>query len=553
MKRAVSDRLGLLLGGLLAVLPLLPSGLVYLGLPPAGYIEAGLLALLLLWLVSWRLHRDLEPAAKSDWTSFTATFYAWAAFLGLTADNNLASPVFVAHLLEAANRLFQPMNQVSDPLYSARVWIVYLEGFLAFAAVSYICNCSDNPRRRALVALRGWLTGFGLVSLVALLQYLTEFGLHPYWVRVNPNLVRSHATLDDPNALGSYLLVGVGLAFGVAYAGRVQRHHTDRWAASVVFVGILALGTTASRAAWGGFLLTGLSHVALAPARHLFPAPIAGRLRWAARALLAGLVAWIAFSAASPVQAPDAVRYRPTGPLDVIRLSLDPQVQIEDMMKGRIVQWETALQMARDYPASGVGLGRYPRLLPEYRGVDQRPENAHNFYLQVLAEMGIFGFASFGLLVAAATRSLWLAAQSPLLPSSRLALGRLLGTVAFFVTCITGHPLLLSSGWILWGTALAAVLVATDPRRQGTDVIPAVAAPGITAPGIEDAGSKSRASRADSRRWWLAAAAFVSSCSLVGYAVAVWRDPLPAEITTPWGYSWGLHPEEVDSDGRRFR
>jgi O-antigen ligase len=65
----------------------------------------------------------------------------------------------------------------------------------------------------------------------------------------------------------------------------------------------------------------------------------------------------------------------------------------------RLAHWEAALTMWRDHLWLGVGFGNYAAIYPAYavgRWLDPLG-HAHNFYLNVAAETGLFGLLTFGL------------------------------------------------------------------------------------------------------------------------------------------------------------
>jgi O-antigen ligase len=66
----------------------------------------------------------------------------------------------------------------------------------------------------------------------------------------------------------------------------------------------------------------------------------------------------------------------------------------DDISSGRVHFWETTLKMIWDYPILGVGLNAFGTAYPQYDSWNGalRVENAHNDYLQILAEAGIPGF-----------------------------------------------------------------------------------------------------------------------------------------------------------------
>jgi hypothetical protein len=118
-------------------------------------------------------------------------------------------------------------------------------------------------------------------------------------------------------------------------------------------------------------------------------------------------------------------------------------------------------------PVFGIGIGRYSldseefstSALPSFL----RRENAHNNFLQILAELGFVGFAAFAWLLLAVGHRIWRArTEGGLSPP---ALGAAAGLIAFLLTCLVGHPLLIPevayAFWLVLG--LATVLVPDAP------------------------------------------------------------------------------------------
>ena len=526
-----------LLATALAVYPLLPSGPVYLGLPSANYAQVGFVLLLAVWLAG----RILESRSSADGSGLEPgldVLWAWCAFMaivtgsalvGLSAENDFSSPVFWAHLRELPLNLRSPMDMLSNPMYPIAVWLVLVQGGLAFAAVRDLCLRASDPRRRARAALQGWLIGFGLVACLAVLQYVTRFKLHPYWVAVNPELERSHSTLEDPNMLGAYLALGLGLSVALVWFSRPAAQVARRWQMGLLILGAAALYTTVSRTAWIAVILSVI--VCLAFARREW---ISGgtRRQWhlqsAARGvLIAGALVGLLSGIGRLFVSAEEARFEPTTPVQAVVSTLDPRVPLSVVFTGRFGWWNAALTMFADQPLVGVGLGRYPRLVSEYVGPDVPPENAHSFALQVLAEMGGIGFAGLAFLVLTLYGSLAIASRAPDTQDTAVARGGLLGMTAYLVTCVTAHPLLLASGQTTFATVLAVALVGSvrHPHVGDEPVAHSRKLPG------EDL-------------LWKQATMTVAGILLLCYpARALGEWPPPGQGST-WGYSWGLFSEE---------
>src|SRR4029078_6578156 len=60
---------------------------------------------------------------------------------------------------------------------------------------------------------------------------------------------------------------------------------------------------------------------------------------------------------------------------------------------GRLDTWESALDDARAHPAGGPGAGTFERWWLEHRDVPLKVRDAHNLYVETLAELGPIGLA----------------------------------------------------------------------------------------------------------------------------------------------------------------
>lgn len=120
-----------------------------------------------------------------------------------------------------------------------------------------------------------------------------------------------------------------------------------------------------------------------------------------------------------------------------------------------------SLRMLYTRPLFGVGVGQFPARLQEFASTGlmevypKTQENAHNNFLQILAELGLVGFAAFMWVLLAAARAIL-----PLLrkvPSSPVHLHLSAGLLTFVLTWLGGHPLLIDAPaftfWLLLGAA----------------------------------------------------------------------------------------------------
>lgn len=145
-------------------------------------------------------------------------------------------------------------------------------------------------------------------------------------------------------------------------------------------------------------------------------------------------------------------------------------------LETRVAMAKVGFQVAAEEPIFGVGLGQFRRIsrrfIPEelIRLFPQTAvgENAHNNFIQILAELGSLGLAGFLWLIAAfflAVRRGSLTAGSVTAPDVSLALAG--GVLALLLSCLASHPLLITE--VLWifllVTGLAAGFNPQPPAR----------------------------------------------------------------------------------------
>jgi putative inorganic carbon (hco3(-)) transporter len=138
----------------------------------------------------------------------------------------------------------------------------------------------------------------------------------------------------------------------------------------------------------------------------------------------------------------------------------------------RLFHWKRAARMIADYPLTGSGVGSYYNLSPAYAGANESPlmwgfrENTHNYYLQFAAEMGLPALVVF-LIVVLCTFKTGLSSVSRGEGQQNITLGIILGLSAYLITCVTGHPLLLSNQHLLFWSALAIIPISAESSEDG--------------------------------------------------------------------------------------
>jgi len=121
---------------------------------------------------------------------------------------------------------------------------------------------------------------------------------------------------------------------------------------------------------------------------------------------------------------------------------------------------ETSAQMFASAPILGVGTGRYfdrsTEFMPDPLRETYGNENAHNYFAQQFAELGLVGGLLFIWLVGSLLAHGWRCIRLSATGQGAL-LGLFAGTSAYLLTSLTGHPLLVPEAALPFWAALGAV------------------------------------------------------------------------------------------------
>jgi O-antigen ligase len=308
--------------------------------------------------------------------------------------------------------------------------MMFAEGVVLVVAAADLC--AGNVQRRGGV-LRIMFAGAAAAASLNVLRLITisiddEQPWTALWTYFVSQRINVH--YGDLNAAGSYFAMMLPLAVGFATRARVF----SAMSSCVIAIALWLTGSRTALAAVG--IATGV--VALAALRDR------GRPRAAA---IVGALGVCGAAAALWVLSPQGRNINPSSAV-LIRF---------DMAR-------VALTLAADNPVFGVGLGQFFDLAGTYTTIPlyRTGENAHNNFLQVLAELGVPGLLLFLLVIGSAIRQGWRRSM-PFDPQS----GMLTGLLAFLATCIGGHPLLvLHAAYPFW--LAIGVMGASGEARPGS-------------------------------------------------------------------------------------
>jgi len=290
---------------------------------------------------------------------------------------------------------------------SAIEWLKWAE---LLAIYLYTVHLHLQPRAETSVArvlpLCLIFAGIG-EGLLGVYQFTQQVG--PSEFILSGRFMRAYGTFRQPNPYGGYLGLTLPIALGLVLSGRPVltgwglRERLSRlgiWLfalAGLIIMGV-ALIMSWSRGAWLGLAVAAavmslrkgwrwVSMILLILAILLSLGILVGRWDWAPISVLQRL---------SPQGVSLSVAFGPSANLQAIEVTDENWAILE-----RLAHWHAAWAMWGEHPWLGVGIGNYAFVYPRYalpRWSDPLG-HAHNYYLNVAAEIGVVGLIAYLVLV----------------------------------------------------------------------------------------------------------------------------------------------------------
>lgn len=247
---------------------------------------------------------------------------------------------------------------------------------------------------------------------------------------------------SDVHSLGSYVVLLFFLFLGLSFVkGKI---HKLRALFAGLFFCLILLSTSASTVA--ALVITGSIFVACKFGARWFMA-FSG-------VILAGLLLINLYP--SILEKSDNLLIQRYAKRLIVKTVINPG----SPLAGRYMSADQALGIIREYPLTGSGIGTFYRISRYYHYSDTphpgRIENAHNYYLQFTAELGIPALLLF-LSIIFCVYSAGVRAISRYGEYDGFITGLLLGLSAYLITMLTGHPLLLSNQQFLFWFVIATM------------------------------------------------------------------------------------------------
>jgi O-antigen ligase len=408
--------------------------LVAAGLEPLGAVVLGATrtapialhfyeALALAFLLGCAVRRVIVPRPLR-----IAPAIGWSAALLITIPLTSAMVSAAAYRAEQIDRSILDLVRtgiVHTYLVDANpftITMLFVEGVVLAVIVGDLCAANTRRREHVLALMIAGASAAAIFNIVKIV--VAAFRQANPWHALLAYLATARVNVHfaDLNAAGSYF----ALLF-LAAVGFVPRARLPAIAASVVLAA--ALWIAGSRAALAATLgVAVLAAVVVLRSRRHGKTAVIGVV---GVALAIAVAAWVWYPQGRNLGSVEAVAFR-------------------------VPLAKAALRMMAANPLFGIGAGQF---VPQ----SGRAENAHNNFLQIGAEFGVPALLLLLLLLALAMRAIWETRER-----SGPTWGLAGGLVAFLLTCLPGHPLLVAAVaypfWIGLGLAFSTSAVTALPR-----------------------------------------------------------------------------------------
>src|SRR6185503_15816807 len=300
--------------------------------------------------------------------------------------------------------------------------IGFAAGVVLFLLAADICGRNAERRDRVLVMMVAGAAGAGLLNVVRLVTAAMrrEHAAAALWTYAMQS--RINVQYPDWNAAGSHFAMMLVVTLALALTARRRSYLVP-----LILIGA-GLWLTGSRTAMAAVLVAAVGVIILRQGP--------GRQRTIVALCAVATIAAVALA---------GWWWYPATRNDPAAFSL----------RTRLILWEAGIRMARDHPLFGVGIGGYWEFSHDYAPAFldsfwRSHENAHNYFIQLLAELGIPGLMVFVGVIGASLRSAWAPAAA-----ARMSPVWTAGLIAYLLTCLTGHPFLVPDATYPFWIALA--------------------------------------------------------------------------------------------------
>ncbi|MBN2016784.1 MAG: O-antigen ligase family protein [Candidatus Cloacimonetes bacterium] len=361
---------------------------------------------------------DLSTAINFTNVLLLITFFSWFISHESTEERFFArTPLNFPLLLFALMGLISLvqgsflLEQVGGGNVIFSFWRWYVPMFLYVIVVN---NIRDKESvKKCLVII---MIAAVVVALITIREH-ANIGNVSTWTKA-----RIGGIAGNPNTLGTFFVNYGPLLLGVFI---YNAHRIRSWFFMFLYL-LCARGAhvTYSRGTWLAFATGTLFITILSKSKKLIIPGI----------LLVGLII------INPSVLPESIegRFRSTFTREQSYLEQSVEEKVEKSASDRIIIWKGALNMIKQNPILGFGFGTFNYYIMDYSEIEI-PRDAHNTYLRIASEMGLFALLVFlSLLVIVFLTTLWVFRHTKDPFFKGCSIGYLGGIVGLAVACMFG-------------------------------------------------------------------------------------------------------------------
>lgn len=353
---------------------------------PLDIGQFAFLGLMICWFI-WGVVRD-SAVIKRIWTPLSIPLIIFLLVTGLSAFHALSLSAWLTEWVKWV-QIFLVLILVVNLAAGERKW----EWIVFVLVTSGVAN--------ALIGAYEFLGGSGALHLL-----------------INDRFFRAFGTFGQPNPFGGFMgmMIPLSLAAFVGYALRLKGSiATNRG----LYVGLMVYYLLSSLILMAGILMSWSRGAWLGLAGALFAAVFMLMRRW-----WYGMILFIVILAAFVFiwgvgLIPDSVVERlGTSGQELLAFEDARGVDITPVnyaVVERLAHWQAAINMAVAHPFGGVGFGNYEVAYAQNRLLNWSESlgHAHNYYLNVLAEIGVVGLLAYGSVLIYIILLCWRACRHP--------------------------------------------------------------------------------------------------------------------------------------------
>ena len=307
--------------------------------------------------------------------------------------------------------------------------------FLSYFAFYFIVirNVRNKKQFYSIIHIL-FLSAF-IVSFYTVIQY---YGLDPFL----KEMTQLTSTIGQKNWISNYLAMIFPVVFSYFLLEQTKKNKIIYFILlSILYVTLMICQ---SRGIWISISLTVILVIYII-IKFKFYKIFKRNRKWLTLLLVTFLIITIIYSTDNPLN---------KSAITVPQRAMSTFDENDPSINTRLLIWKTAIEMIKDRPIIGWGIGTFkmeylnyqaevlkdlPWHLPYYANAHE----AHNEYLQLLAEMGIFGFIAFLILFYFFYKKILLALSHENTSNREKAilLGMLMGISGFLIHCLFTFPL----------------------------------------------------------------------------------------------------------------